>query len=199
MHDSVRGNGVQATEMRSLPSIKRVVVEGSIDILVNASADSAQSVRIVADQNLLPLIKTEVHDSTLRIYTDKSYSTKLQITAEMCIPGFSGIAVEGSSTVRAKDIHCSSFEVHIDGSGDVDLRGLSQRLYTEINGSGDIAAANLASDNVQISINGSGDASVQALKRLEVTINGSGDVVYRGNPEHLVQNVNGSGSVTKKP
>ncbi len=196
--DGKKGDGVAATEERQLRSFKRVVVEGSMDLRIDGSSSASQSVRINSDKNLLSLFKTEVRDSTLHIYCEENYNSQTNPSADLVVPGFSGVAIQGSSDVRAKNISCYSFEVHIDGSGDVQLEGSSQKMYIVVNGSGDVRSENLRADTTEIHINGSGDVAVNCTKLLDVHVNGSGDVSYVGNPESVQQSINGSGTLKPK-
>ena len=106
-------------------------------------------------------------------------------------------AIDGSGSINVR-VQSDEVGVIIGGSGDVFLKGSSRAFKAEINGSGNIIASDLQTDQCRISINGSGDASVHAASELHVEINGSGDVVYAGNPAKLYTNVNGSGDVRKR-
>ena len=68
----------------------------------------------------------------------------------------------------------------------------------EINGSGDVKAYDLLSDESSIEINGSGDVKVNVSYALEVEINGSGDVYYKGNVKEISSEINGSGKLNQE-
>ncbi len=195
--DGVRGNGTVVDQPRTTGAFNRVVIEGSIDVIAHVSNDP-QTVIVHADENLLSLIRTEVRDSTLHIYSDKGYSSSKRIYVSVNVNALRGVAIEGSADLTADGLNSVPFELHIDGSGDARLSGSVSSFYAEINGSGDISAENLHANNVELSINGSGDADVYASQKLIVRINGSGDVRYSGNPAMVEPHIDGSGDLIKK-
>ncbi len=196
--DGIRGNGSMSSAVRTLPPVHRMVVDGSIDVHLSCSPDSVQRIIVHADANLLDNITTENDNGTLHISSKKGYSTKLPIYVEACIPGCSGIAIEGSADVQARDVKTSYMEVQIEGSGDVDLAGSATKLYVNIDGSGDIRAYTLDADSAEVHINGSGDCNVNVKSFLDVSINGSGDVNYRGDVQNVKKSINGSGDLNRR-
>ena len=66
-----------------------------------------------------------------------------------------------------------------------------------ISGSGDIAAAKLATQDLAMSISGSGDLRIGALTatRVDANISGSGDIEMAGRAERLALKIAGSGDV----
>ncbi len=69
-----------------------------------------------------------------------------------------------------------------------------------VSGSGDIQAAELTTDNLDITVSGSGDIYVQQLNAhdLSVHISGSGDVVVAGEITEQAVTINGSGQYVSK-
>ena len=63
----LRGNGVPADETRDLKTFDGFVSEGAFDILV--IPDSVFTVKIEADQNIVPFIRTRVSGNKLIIDT----------------------------------------------------------------------------------------------------------------------------------
>src|SRR5687768_12132665 len=62
---SVAGSGVRTSVTRSVATFDHVDVGGAYDVVVRVGA--APSVVLEGDDNLLPLIRTEVRDGTLHI------------------------------------------------------------------------------------------------------------------------------------
>ena len=67
-----------------------------------------------------------------------------------------------------------------------------------ISGSGDVSASDLRAGTVVVTVFGSGDASVFSDASLDVRIFGSGDVTYRGDPDDLQIDEQGSGNVRRR-
>lgn len=213
----VRGNGNITTQQRSLSGFRGVESEGSFDIFL--STDSNFSVRIEADENILPIIETTIERGNLKIGTDWGYSlrpsrpVKIYVSAPVFnaartsgsgnIAGNTSIhadgdldlGVSGSGNIDLK-IEATNVSADISGSGSIKLAGTAKSLRGSIAGSGDIRAAELRTSTSKFSIAGSGNASVHADEQLDADIAGSGDVRYSGNPKLSTQ-IAGSGSVKK--
>ncbi|HYF31401.1 MAG TPA: head GIN domain-containing protein [Chitinophagaceae bacterium] len=215
--ERVRGNGNLKTEDRSAANFTSVSSFGEYDVYL--SQGTSYSVRIEAEENLLPYIETIVDGDMLKIRTKEGYwlsnSTDLKIFVSA--PAYSKVKTFGSGNIlsQGKLNNTSAIELEVAGSGDVkvevnapevradlqgsgniDLSGETRTFTGSILGSGDIKAANLKSENANVDITGSGNADVYASVKLDVDIKGSGDVRYRGSAQ-TSSNVAGSGSVKK--
>src|SRR6266853_3591056 len=78
----VRGSGVRKTEQRDLPVFNAIETSGAFDVEVTCQKPT--SVEIEADDNIVPLVQTDVRGGVLYVSTTKSYSSsggiKLRIT-----------------------------------------------------------------------------------------------------------------------
>jgi hypothetical protein len=194
--DTVRGSGTIVTEAREVEGFSEIRLEGSGDVLVDVG--SSESLTIEADDNLLPLISTEVRGSRLVIDHERELSPTADIVYRIEAIDFDGVAIAGSADVVAPDVDCGVFSVSVAGSGSLDLDGVCEGLEVDIAGSGDLDAGGLVVDRAAISIAGSGDVVVNATEELRVSIAGSGDVVYLGDPVTEVD-IGGSGEVRRGP
>jgi hypothetical protein len=216
------GSGRPASEMRSLPAFQGVTLSGAMDLVVRQAA--TQAVEVQADDNLLPLIETEVTgsgaDARLQVRWKRGVSihsadkarviVAAPVITSLAASGSGDLLVEpvetprlaigisGSSDVRLRQLTTAELQVSIAGSGDVVGAGRTATLKITIAGSGDVQLRDLWADDVTIDIAGSGDASVHAEKSLRARIAGSGDVIYTGNAARVDAQVSGSGSVKKR-
>src|SRR5437762_1130357 len=71
--NGIKGSGNTITEKRGLSGFKAVDVGGIFKVEITAQKDFA--VEIETDDNLLPLIETEVEDGVLKIESDKRLSS----------------------------------------------------------------------------------------------------------------------------
>jgi hypothetical protein len=215
--ERVTGSGRSATETRSITGFDSVSLSGGMDLLVRQA--SGESVQVQADDNLLPLLETELDGSTLKVRWKRGTSidsrSKVLVTVNavklraVSAAGSGDIQVEpfttpalqlalsGSGNATLKGLSTDELGVRISGSGDVRGDGKAGRISISIAGSGDVALTELRADAVQVRIAGSGDAQVNAQKTLEVSIAGSGDVRYVGEAS-VSSSIAGSGSVKKK-
>lgn len=215
------GSGKAATETRNVAEFQSITLEGSMDLIVKQG--NAQQLQVTADDNLLPLIITEVRGSgdgatlVVRFKKGESYHTRSRMQVSVVMPKLNALTASGSGDMRVDAFSTPALQISLSGSGDARLEGLTTadlgirisgsadvvgsgsatKLKISISGSGDVRLAQMKSDDVSVTIAGSGDATVNAEKTLDVNIAGSGDVTFSGNAS-MKSRVAGSGSVNKK-
>ena len=217
-HDSwfggTSGDGHKVTQSRSVASFNAVRVEGSIDCAIRVGG--AQAVSITIDQNLQPLIATEVSGDTL-IIRNENVSWHGKGIVEITVPELRGVTIKGSADVTVDggkgdlalridgsgDLRWSGtagkLEASISGSGDLRLSGTAEQVRISVAGSGDVKAADLTARSAEISVAGSGDVEVTLDGgTLQASVAGSGDVVWHGRATVERSVVAGSGSVVRR-
>lgn len=210
-----RGEGPIKTETRNVSGFHGVDLALSGDVTVRTGAD--YSVAVHAQENLLPLLKTEVNNGILEIYFDGNVSYSEDLKIEISAPNLdeflvsgSGkmevqtplqaetihMTVSGSGDIVANNISSSRVTGAISGSGALELGGRTGSMSMDISGSGDLKGKQLTCDSLNVQIAGSGSAHARVERALTGSVAGSGDVFYDGNPSVNVD-VAGSGSVKK--
>ena len=192
----IEGSGVPASETRTVADFDSISLAGSGKVEIIQGEET--SLTIEADDNILPLIKTEVKGRNLEISQETDFRTSIRYKTDLKVTvttkDLKSISVAGSGDIIARDFKTKDFSIAIAGSGDVLLTGEAESLDVSIAGSGDCQLEGFKVDRCEISIAGSGSAVVAPEKELEVSIAGSGDVVYHGEPE-ITQSIMGSGSI----
>jgi len=193
--DRVRGSGHVATESREVSGFNEIVLLGSGDVIV--SVTGIESLVIDAEDNIMPLLTTEVRNGRLELGSDTSFSANLGITYTITADVLNGVTINGSGDVTASGIDASSFEATINGSGDIEPAGTTEELTVGINGSGSYRGADLTASTGTVEVAGSGSVVVNVSDDLDVSIGGSGDVEYIGDPA-VTHSIGGSGDVSKR-
>lgn len=193
--DKVVGSGHSVTEKRQLAEFDEIEFRIAGDFTVTVT-DKIAPLEIDTDDNILPLITTEVVDGRLIVDAKQPFKTKHEPDLKVAVTSLKRVTIMGSGDMTAKGLDNDKFHAEINGSADLRLYGKTDRLAVEVNGSGDVFAFELAARQVEISINGSGDVRVSAAESLAVTIAGSGDVKYIGQPT-LEKKIVGSGDVRR--
>lgn len=213
----IKGNGNPRTESRNISSAQKIKLAGSYD--VELSQGSSTSLKIEADDNLLPYIETYNEDGWLVIKTKEGYhlSTANQIKVTVSTDKLEAVKLAGSGNVIGKtkftggdylevgiagsgnaslEVNAPKVKSSIAGNGDIIISGETKTQEAEIAGNGNYRAENLKSENAEVHIAGSGYAKVDAANKLEIHIAGSGDVFYKGNPT-IDQHIAGSGNIKR--
>jgi Protein of unknown function (DUF2807). len=192
----IRGNGSVKTETRDVAAFEAITCDGGYEVQINCQ--EKQSLAIETDENLLPLVKTEVHNNTLHIDTKGSLSPTHRIRIAVSVPTITEFTSNGSTDGDINNINNSAFDIGIHGSGNLHLNGKSGTVHINTSGSSKIDATSLISENSDIQINGSGNIQVYATNSIGVQINGSGTVKYKGEPKSVNQQINGSGKIVRE-
>lgn len=212
----ISGSGVSASDTRTPGSFNGVALGIAARVEVNQS--NRESVTITGDDNVVPLVETQIESGKLKIrWTERNLSVSyksLVIVVEarsidsLSIAGSGDIVADvlnatdftidiaGSGDVRIRQLNAGKVTAKVSGSGDVHLAGRAESLEAKVAGSGDIKAGSLEVKSGSVSIAGSGSVALWPTDSLKVSIAGSGDVRYYGDPA-LNKSVAGSGSVKR--
>ena len=208
----IKGSGNVSTEARQVPDFNRIHLKGSGKLFLTRG--ERPSVEIKTDDNILPVIKTEVSDGKLVISHDNYNPRPTTLHYFITVNDLKGIAVSGSADITSDGKFVSdNFSADISGSGDMRLELEVERLDSDISGSGsmrfsgtadsldasitgagNIRALDMETREVRLKITGSGNCEVNALETLNVKITGSGNVKYKGSPQ-ISKKVTGSGNI----
>ena len=191
--NNIQGSGNIISESRELNNFTSIILLGSID--VNIKTSESNNCVVVADDNLIPYIKTEVVNNKLNISLNESYSSKEKLVVNINTPNYDEVSLSGSGNINILDFKNNNLSLNISGSGNITGNGEVETLVVKINGSGNLMSKEIKSKSATITINGSGDGEVFASDSISAKINGSGNIEYFGNPENVDSIINGSGDI----
>jgi len=194
MH-GVRGSGVRKSEKRDLPAYTSISTTGAFDVQVNCQKPA--SFEIEADDNLLPLVQTEVKDGVLQISTTQGYNSSGGINVRITVPNLALLKSTGAGKFHVSELKNDNFEIHSTGAAQVVVSGQSKKVKIGSTGAGKIDAHNLRASSVEVSVTGAASVEVDAADDLDVAVSGAGRVTYSGNPK-VTKRVSGAGQVIKK-
>lgn len=192
----VQGSGTRKTEKRDLKPFKSIETSGAYDVDVTCQKPAA--FEIEGDDNILPLIKTEVRDGTLYVSNEKNYTTDRPVSLRITLPDLAGVSTQGAGKVRIAEVKNDRLELHSSGAAEINASGQSRFVEVGSTGAGKIDAGNLRAEKVLVSVTGAADVDVYATEQLDATVSGAGQVSYGGDPKVVNKNVSGVGSLSKK-
>lgn len=195
--NTVRGSGNFKSESRNIDRYEAIDVFGTYDIEVISRQNSA--FQISGDDNILPLIKTEVRDKTLYIYVDRdtNISPKLRLKIKTSSDRIDKISSQGVNNLTVDRLDNNVFSLLQNGTGNTKLYGKTNKFLIKINGSIYINAINFYSQQVAIKLLGTSQIDVYANEELKLDILGMGKVNYYGDPSRIIKNVLGMSSVNR--
>ena len=191
----VKGSGVAASETRAVASFEAIEATG-VGKLKLRIGDS-DGVKVLADDNILPLIKTEVKDGVLTLSTKGATLSKTDIVFEVTARRIKRMENSGTVSIDASGFNGGDLSVETSGVGSIKLNGRVDSLKAELSGVGSLEADALAADRVDTSLSGVGSAHVRAEKSLRANVSGVGSLSWKGAATDVTTNVSGIGRVSK--
>lgn len=209
------GRGPVIQEPRQVGAFTGVAnaTEADVEILQG----STDGVWIIAEENMIPHLRTQVQNGILRIYTDNvSLRPREQMRVEVDIRRLDRLESSGSGRVDAPLLDATRLEVvssgagDIDipslladsivitssGSGDIEVSGTAARLRLMMSGAGEVEARELATNVADVTISGAGSAVIRARDLIRAALSAAGWLRYYGSPT-VEQTVTGSGRVQR--
>jgi Putative auto-transporter adhesin, head GIN domain len=195
IHDEITGSGVRQKQKREVASFTSIATEGAFEI--DVVCQKSQSLEVEGDDNLLPLITTEVSNNVLHIRSNQSYSVNDPIKITISLPNLEGISAAGAGKLNIAGIKNEKFEIDANGAPTIRVAGETKLIDIDTNGAGKIDAHQLRAARGVVEAKGVARVDVNVTEQLEVTVSGPAHVTYQGDPV-LNKTVNGPGSVEKK-
>lgn len=204
------------TENRQVSGFHAVAIDYPAVIVIRQGA--AEGLTIVADDDVVADIRTEVDDGTLRIRRQREgapwinptqparitilvkdlgeidFNSAGTVTVESLSGDSLDLEADGAGTLTLNGLELTSLRVRMSGAGSLNLSGSAGELDVEMSGFGSLKAGDLKADRATVTISGAGSAVVWVESNLRAEISGAGSISYYGDPD-VNQSVNGLGSV----
>jgi hypothetical protein len=216
----VHGNGNVRKEDRTA-NRRFTAVDVSNAFELHLRQDSAFSVNIETDENLLQYIIITNEGDKLRIYSERNinleptngHKVKIYVSA----PLFKDIEASGACTVIGDNPFSSGSAIAIDlsgatdaslelkspkvsvelsGASGVNLKGETKDLSLEATGASHAECFDLLSENTEVDVSGASKAEVFGSVNINATASGASDVKYKGKG-NVIKNESGASSVQK--
>lgn len=191
----IKGSGVAASETRAVANFEAIEATG-IGKLKLRIGDS-DGVKVSADDNILPLIKTEVKDGVLTLSTKGATLSKTDIVFEVTARRIKRIENSGTVSIDASGFNGGELSVETSGVGSIKLDGRVDSFKAELSGVGSLEADALVADRIDTNLSGVGSANVRAEKTLRANVSGVGSLSWKGAATDVSTNVSGIGRVSK--
>lgn len=192
----VKGSGNVQTEKRTVSNFTAIDVGGVFIVEVTAQKDF--SVEVEADDNLLPLIKTETDGETLKIETEERLSTRNPIRIRISAPDIENLQISGASKVSVVNLKNDSLHVDSSGASKINVEGETGNFTVDMSGACKLDAEKFKAETVSVDASGASRATVSVSNELKVDLSGASKVVYFGSPSNLEKKTSGASSVVGK-
>ena len=192
----IAGSGNRKTEKRELKSFNAIDTSGAYEI--NVSCQKPASFEIEADDNILPLIKTEVRDGTLFVSNDQEFHSSKSTILRITLPEVNSVSSHGAGDIKINDSNSNDLKIKSTGAANMEATGKAKSVTISSTGAGNIDTSKLTAEKAKVDATGAANVDVYASDQLDVSVSGVGSVTYSGNPKTVNKSVSGIGSVNPK-
>jgi hypothetical protein len=193
------------TQNRNVKDFNAIDVSTGIDLYITMG--NTEEVKVVADDDIIDDIKTEVRNGTLHIFqkhnnwfnwggnkTRKVYVTVKELNA---IDASSGSDVESENTLEGEelkvstssgsdvelDVYYKNFSIDASSGSDAEISGKVKYLTAEASSGSDIDASGLESQYCKVRGSSGSDISVRVSDELVAHASSGADITYYGDPK----------------
>jgi hypothetical protein len=189
-NEIIHGSGENTTEIRKLAEFSKI--ESRIGANINIIRSNNPEISITVQPNLIPYIHTNVINGKLIITTGEyTIRTLKSITIDIEIPMVEEIVQSGAGDIRCD---CPVSRIVLCGAGNISCKGECSSTNVRLSGSGNVDLLGMFVKQGDVNISGSGNVKMNASEHLDVSISGFGNVYYKGSP-YLNKEVSGIGSI----
>lgn len=192
----VRGSGNVVTENRNITGFRKVEVGGVFTVEVVAGKEF--SVQVEADDNLVPLIKTEVEDGVLEISAEKRIRSSSKLIVRVTAPEIEHVDVGGAAKASVSGIKNNDFSAHTSGASKLSVSGETANAKIEVSGASKIDAAGLKTGNAEIDASGASKVTIDVSGDLKADASGASKINYTGTPRNIEKHTSGASKVSQE-
>jgi len=187
----------------------KIDFKGAGEVFIETSEN--YSLNIEGDQELVEIVKTEVHDDVL-IITFQSDETgwkglmgigeESRLRYFITVKSLDEIKLDGAGSIHSDKLEGESLKVHhtglgkilfkelqyqnldveLGGLGEIEIEGEVQKQAVYISGAGFYKADRLKSQEADINLTGAGTSQVWVETKLIASLTGAGSIKYKGAP-----------------
>ena len=117
----VQGSGVRKTEKRDLGAFKSIETNGAFEVEV--TCQQAPSFEIEGDDNILPLITTDVSNNVLHLKSSQNYSVAEPIELRISLPNLDALSVSGAGNIEVTGLKGERFVIDANGAPQIKASG----------------------------------------------------------------------------
>ncbi len=195
--NGIRGSGVIKTESREVTTFSSITFKSVGKLKIQQTGK--ESLTIIAEDNILPILESRVSDQTLYINNIKSSSIDPTQPIEFIVEvkSLELLDINGVGSIEVKDIQGKRLSVSLDGVGSIAIAGNVDVLELNLDGVGSFNGAELRAKQATVRNKGVGSAVVNVSEELNATVLGIGSIEYIGSPQ-VKESVKGMGAIKKR-
>jgi hypothetical protein len=194
---TTKGSGNITTETRTIKGVNSVSLLG--DGRLEIEQTGTESLTITADDNILPLLSSDVRDGDLKLGVKNLANTKPTqgIRYKLTVKGLTGLSLTGDADAEVTKLATERLTTSIMGDAKIRIDGTADQQEISITGDGKYDGTGLTSKTAKVSITGDGKLDIDVSDSLDIKILGDGTINYTGDPK-ISKTVLGDGHINKR-
>ena len=193
--NEVKGSGKREVQKREIAPFTSISTEGAFNIEI--VCQKTLSLEIEGDDNILPLVTTEVKNNVLQLSNSKSYSVNEPITFRIAVPNLESILANGAGKIQITGVNNDKIQISSNGAPTITVAGTTKMVGVDSNGAAKIDTHNLRSTHAIVDTKGASKVDLGVCDKLDVNVSGVSHVTYRGDPV-VNKTIHGPGKVEKR-
>ena len=197
--EGIHGNGIVEKETRNVPAFNQLDISGTFNVFL--SQGETASVTIEADNNIIPIIQTDVDQNKLSVKIEngvkisKSKKSNVYIT----VTDLNSLHFNGVGNLKClTDLNLSTVDIYNSGVGNMELKGSALVCTMHNSGVGNLNAFDFEVQKLNISNAGVGNVQINAVEELSMSNSGVGNVSYKGDASIKELHSSGVGKIVKR-
>ena len=214
--NEVNGNGNIVTENRSHSGFQNISVSNGLDCVVKQGAQ--YDVKVIADENLIKGIKTNVENGTLII--SSNYNNYINIKSKKIIvtlPEISSLKASSGSTLKTNgvlksnnlmvksssgshvmaNLEADNINLEASSGSQMEISGKALKLFTDSSSGSSIDADELWINEVNAQSSSGSTTEIHPIVTLQAKASSGSAITYNTMPKNITINESSGASISK--
>ncbi|HUL79043.1 MAG TPA: DUF2807 domain-containing protein [Vicinamibacteria bacterium] len=185
------GSGVLASESRPVSGFDAVTVDAPFHVLLTPGG--GESLQVTAEDNVLPLVQSEVRGGRLflGLVPHGNLTLTREILCRVTVAEIRDFDASGAARIEIKGVEAAGLGVRLSGAAAGSAGGAVGHLTLDLTGASRWSAVDLRSQTVAANVSGASYALVRAVESLVANVSGASTLEYAGDPA-VEQTVSGT-------
>ncbi|MEO0741711.1 MAG: DUF2807 domain-containing protein [Bacteroidota bacterium] len=174
------GSGEAAMQRRTVEAFDEVFIGERLSATIVVGPQ--RSVSVMADDNLVEYVETQVRDGRLYVFAREPLRTRSGLSATITVPSLTRLETGPDAQVAVTDIAAGTFVLREGPRAIVTLDGTATRLDADLDIDAQLEARDLLAESVVIDGQSQIKAAVSPSESVRARLYFNTDVCYTGNP-----------------
>jgi hypothetical protein len=145
-------SGRVVSQNRPVSGFSSVLLNGTGKLIIEQSG--TESLTVTADDNVQPLITSEVRDGRLVLDIKSCIQNPREITYKVTVKDLQRVKISGAADANIQMVNANRLEVNVDGAANITASGKTNQLDIITSGNGKFQGEKLESSTAKVDVSG---------------------------------------------